>query len=81
MADEPIRRDPGRPPVHPGAILREDVLQGLGITVKAMALRLGRFCGNGPGVWLRMQGAHDLWQAERALGAELAKIPTRGAAA
>lgn len=26
-----------------------------------MALRLGRFCGNGPDLWLRMQQAHDLW--------------------
>src|SRR5437899_2284663 len=25
-----------------------------------MALRLGRFCGNGPDVWLRMQASHDL---------------------
>src|ERR1700733_8473888 len=28
-----------------------------------MALRLGRFCGNGPGLWMRMQQAFDLWQA------------------
>jgi addiction module HigA family antidote len=30
-----------------------------------MAVRLGRFCGNGAGIWLRMQAAHDLWHAER----------------
>lgn len=41
-----------------------------------MALRLGKFCGNGPGLWLRMQQAYDLWDAERALKAEIAKIPT-----
>ncbi|HXO19775.1 MAG TPA: HigA family addiction module antitoxin [Thermoanaerobaculia bacterium] len=29
-----------------------------------MAVRLGRFCGNGAGVWLRLQTAHDLWHAE-----------------
>jgi addiction module HigA family antidote len=34
-----------------------------------MALRIGKFCGNGPGIWLRMQHAHDLWHAERALKA------------
>ncbi|MFZ2059731.1 MAG: HigA family addiction module antitoxin [Candidatus Binatus sp.] len=40
-----------------------------------MAARLGRFCGNGPGIWLRMQQACDLWRAERELRAELARIP------
>lgn len=44
-----------------------------------MAIRLGRFCGNGPGIWLRMQQAHDLWHAERRLGADVAKIPLRQA--
>jgi len=28
-----------------------------------MAVRLGRFFGNGPGLWLRMQEAVDLWDA------------------
>ena len=32
-----------------------------------MALRLGKFCGNGAGLWLRMQQAYDLWHVERAL--------------
>jgi addiction module HigA family antidote len=45
-----------------------------------MAVRLGKFLGNGPGVWLRMQEAHDLWHAEQALQAELDKIPTAHAA-
>jgi addiction module HigA family antidote len=40
-----------------------------------MAVRLGKFCGNGPGLWLRMQQAHDLWKAERALKEELEQIP------
>lgn len=40
-----------------------------------MALRLGRLCGNGPNVWLRLQQHHDLWQAERRLAGEIAKIP------
>ena len=30
-----------------------------------VAARLGRFFGNGGGIWLRMQAAHDLWDAER----------------
>ena len=41
-----------------------------------VAVRLGKFCGNGPELWLRMQQAYDLWHAERALKAEIAKIPT-----
>jgi len=41
-----------------------------------MAVRLGKFCGNGPGLWLRMQQAYDLWHAERALEKVVAKIPT-----
>lgn len=46
-----------------------------------MAVRLGKFCGNGPALWLRMQGAHDLWKAEKALAAEIARIPSHKAAA
>jgi len=41
--------------------------------------KLGRFCGNGPGLWLRMQQACDLWRAERELGAELERIPVHRA--
>ena len=41
-----------------------------------MAVRLGKFCGNGPELWLRMQQAYDLWHAQRALKAEVSKIPT-----
>ncbi len=39
-----------------------------------MALRIGKLCGNGPLVWLRMQVAYDLWHAERAIDVE--RIPT-----
>ncbi len=39
-----------------------------------MALRLGKFCGNGAELWLRLQQAYDLWHAERALRREIAKI-------
>ncbi len=41
-----------------------------------MALRLGKFCGNGPGIWLRLQQAHDLWHAEQALHDEIELIPS-----
>ena len=46
-----------------------------------MALRLGKFCGNGPRLWLGMQQAHDLWRAERRLSDEVQRIPTRRPAA
>ncbi|CAA7613245.1 hypothetical protein [Magnetospirillum sp. UT-4] len=44
-----------------------------------MAVRLGRFCGNGPGLWLRMQQAHDLWKAEENLKDQLGSIPCHAA--
>jgi addiction module HigA family antidote len=93
------------PPVHPGELLREDVLPALGITVSdaarelrisrqtlhrilsgtmavspEMAVRLGKFCGNGPGLWLRMQAAYDLWHSEKRMREEIKRIPTRHAA-
>ena len=46
-----------------------------------MAVRLGKFCGNGPELWLRMQQTYDLWHAERALRKVVAKIPTAKAKA
>jgi addiction module HigA family antidote len=30
-----------------------------------MAIRLFRFTGTAPGVWLRLQLAHDIWEAEQ----------------
>ncbi|MBM3570987.1 MAG: HigA family addiction module antidote protein [Alphaproteobacteria bacterium] len=98
-----VKGDPAIPPVHPGTILRDDVLPALGLSVSMtarqlgvtrqtlhrimsgamavspeMALRLGRFCGNGPGLWLRLQVAYDLWHAERKLRSKLAKVPSHG---
>ncbi|MBK1870721.1 HigA family addiction module antidote protein [Aestuariivirga sp. YIM B02566] len=95
-----------RKPTHPGAILREDVIPELGISISAaaealrisrqmlhkilnetapitpeMAVRLGKFCGNGPEIWLRMQQARDLWEAQQKLADEIKKIPTAKAAA
>ena len=45
-----------------------------------MALKLGKFCGNGPELWLRMQAAYDLWHAEQRMQRELRLIPTPRAA-
>jgi len=32
-----------------------------------MVFRLGKLCGNGSGLWLRMQQAFELWHAEQNL--------------
>lgn len=102
MATEyPVTRDSLMSPVHPGVILREDVLPVLKLSVSEaarqigvsrqtlhrimagthaitpeMAVRIGKFCGNGPGLWLRMQQRFDLWHVERRLRDEIEKIPT-----
>lgn len=103
MADEFPRRHPNIPPMHPGEMLREDVLpalalpvaevaRNLGVTRQTlhrllaektavtpeMALRLGKFLGNGAGFWLRLQAAYDLWHAERRV--DVSAIPTQRAA-
>ncbi len=56
------------------------ILAGERAVTPEMAVRLGKFCGNGPGIWLRMQVAHDLWMAEKSLSGEIKKIPTHRAA-
>ena len=101
MPEYRARRSPDLPRTHPGAVLRDDVLPALRLTVKEaaqklgvsrqtlhailsersaitpqMAVRLGKFCGNGPELWLRMQMAHDLWQAKRDLAESVKQIPT-----
>lgn len=43
-----------------------------------VAAKVGKFVGNGPGIWLRMQAAHDAWHAEREV--DVSNIPTIRAA-
>jgi len=99
MEQYSVKRPLKRPPVHPGEILREDVLPALRLSVSEaarrlgvsrqqlhrvlacthpittdMALRIGKFAGNGPELWLRMQQAYDLWHLERRMENELSKI-------
>ena len=95
----------GLAPMHPGELLREDVLPALGrpkteiarllgisrqtlydilnerqpITAQ-MALRIGKLCGNGPDIWIRLQTRYDLEIAERELGDVLDAIPLLKAA-
>jgi addiction module HigA family antidote len=56
------------------------VLSGKAAVSPEMALRLGKFCGNGPDIWLRLQEVFDLWHAKRAIAGELAQIKTAKAA-
>jgi len=88
-----------RQPTHPGAIIREDILPELDMSISRLAkelhisrqtlhgvisekksitpnlaLRIGKFIGNGPDVWLRMQEAHDLYNEEKKIAPILRKI-------
>ncbi len=51
-----------------------DILAGRQPVTPATAVKLGKLCGNGPALWLNMQTAYDLWQAERDV--DVSKIPT-----
>lgn len=57
------------------------IVSGEAAVTPEMALRIGKLCGNGPGFWLRLQEAYDLWHAEKRLAPELAAIPTLEAVA
>lgn len=56
------------------------VLAGKAAVSPDMALRLGKFCGSGPELWLRMQRAFDLWHARQTIAPELERIATARAA-
>ena len=55
------------------------VLAGEAAVTPEMALRFGKFCGNGPEVWLNMQMSRDLWDARQAIADQLDAIQTRAA--
>ena len=46
----------------------------------AMALRLGKLCGNGPRLWLNLQSSYDLAAEQERIGSIVANIPTLEAA-
>jgi addiction module HigA family antidote len=52
-----------------------DILKERKPVSPSVAVRLGKLFGDGAGVWVRMQGAHDTWHAERDLAAAIRKIP------
>ena len=51
-----------------------DILHGRRAITPRMALRIGKFVGNGPELWLRLQLDHDLWAARQEMGAELEQV-------
>jgi len=57
-----------------------DILGARQPVTPQIAVRLGKLFGDGAIVWLRMQNEYDIWHAERAMRAELSKIPTLRAA-
>jgi antitoxin HigA-1 len=52
------------------------IVSGRAPITPEMAVRVGHWLGNGPGLWLRMQQAYDVWHAERELAPTLKRIPT-----
>jgi addiction module HigA family antidote len=94
-------KDPTRPAMHPGELLREDVIPALDKSIAeiarllhvsrqtlyailneeapvtpAMALKLGKLCGNGPDLWLRLQNGYDVARLSREMAGEIETIPT-----
>jgi antitoxin HigA-1 len=57
------------------------ILAGQAAVTPEMAVRLGKFCGNGSGLWLRLQQTYDLWHAERRMVEAVARIPSHRSAA
>ena len=52
------------------------VLNGKAGVSAEMAVRLGKWLGTGPEVWINMQAQYELWKAEQALKTMVRKIPT-----
>jgi addiction module HigA family antidote len=49
----------------------DQVIQGQQNLTPDLALRLGRYFGNGPGIWLRLQNQYDLEVTEAQVGDQI----------
>lgn len=56
------------------------ILAGTNPVTPEMAVRLGKFCGNGPDLWANMQTRYDLWHAAKSMKSEVGAIRTHRAA-
>ena len=56
------------------------ILAGTSPVTPEMAVRLGKFCGNGPDLWASMQTKYDLWHAAKSMKSEVGAIRTHRAA-
>ena len=52
----------------------QNVLSGKSAVSPQMALRLGKWLGNGAEIWMNLQTSYDLWTAQQAMKADLAAI-------
>lgn len=55
-----------------------DILEERKPVSPAVTVRLGKLFGDGAGVWVRMQAAHDTWKAEQRV--DVSSVPTIRAA-
>lgn len=51
-----------------------DILAGEQPVTPETAVKLGKLCGNGATLWVNMQSAYDLWEAEHKV--DVSGIPT-----
>lgn len=51
-----------------------NIIKGNSAVTPDMALRLGKFFGNGPELWMGLQVDYDLWTTKQKIADDLAKI-------
>jgi addiction module HigA family antidote len=51
-----------------------DILNEKAPVTAETAVKLGKLCGNGPNIWIRLQRDYDLWHAQRKV--DVSGIPT-----
>ncbi|MCH7888437.1 MAG: HigA family addiction module antidote protein [Proteobacteria bacterium] len=63
--------------LHVPANRISQIIAGKRNITAATALRLGRYFGTGPEIWLNLQQAYELDLARQEIGSEIARIPCR----